>query len=52
MAAFGLTPINVHRKSGGENMSLNTKKKIESNTVQSDQGGKHEHHEQVAEKQR
>ena len=52
MAAFGLIPINVHRKSDGENMSLKTTKKTESITVQSDQGGKHEHHEQVAERQR
>ena len=52
MAAFGLIPINVHRKSDGENISLKTTKKTESITVQSDQGGKHEHHEQVAERQR
>ena len=52
MAAFGLISINVHRKSDGENISLKTTKKTESITVQSDQRGKHEHHEQVAERQR
>ena len=43
MADFGLLPLNVHRKSDGENMSLKTTKKTkktESITVQPDQGGK------------